>query len=60
VKSADELISKPPSLASLQNEANATKAVVHAIQGELATTKQQQNLDHAQAAEEKDGRLNEK
>jgi hypothetical protein len=59
VRSADELIHKPPSLTSLQNEAATTKAVVRAIQDDLASTKQQQNLDQAQAAEEKDGRLNE-
>ncbi len=60
IKSADEMISRPPSLTSLQNDATVTKAVVRAIQDDLATTKQQQNLDHAQNAEEKDGRLNEK
>jgi hypothetical protein len=60
VKSADELINRPPSLTSLQNDASATKAVVRAIQDELTSTKQQQNLVQAQQAEEKDGQLNEK
>ncbi len=60
MKSADELINRPPSLTSLQNDASATKAVVRAIQDELTSTKQQQNLVQAQQAEEKDGQLNEK
>jgi hypothetical protein len=60
VKSSDELINRPPSLTSLQNDASATKAVVRAIQDELTSAKQQQNLVQAQQAEEKDGQLNEK
>jgi hypothetical protein len=60
VKSADELIKRPPSLTSLQNDASTTKAVVRAIQDELTSAKQQQNLVQAQQAEEKDGQLNEK
>jgi hypothetical protein len=47
-------------LTSLQNDASATKAVVRAIQDELTSTKQQQNLVQAQQAEEKDGQTNEK
>ncbi len=60
LRSAEEAIEKAPSLESLQNQANATKAEVQAIQTQLADTARQQALDHAKTEEEKDGRLNEK
>ncbi len=59
LRSAEEAIEKAPSLESLQNQANTTKAEVQAIRNQLADTARQQALDSAQAAEEKDGRLNE-
>ncbi len=59
LRSAEEAIEKAPSLESLQNQATVTKAEVQAIRTQLADTIRQQALDHAQNAEEKDGRLNE-
>ncbi len=59
LKSAEESISKQPTLVELQNEATMTKTVVKAMQTELSTTKHKQALDRATIAEEKDGRLNE-
>jgi hypothetical protein len=60
LRSAEDLIEKPPTLNEIQNEATATKAEIKAIQSELASTVQKQALDHASLEEEKDGRTNEK
>ncbi len=59
LRSAEEAISKAPSLEQLQNQATTTKAELQAIRNELAATTQKQNLESATSAEEKDGRLNE-
>jgi hypothetical protein len=56
----ERLINSQPSVAELQNQVTATATVVKSIQTQLATNTKQQNLDHASAAEEKDGRDNEK
>jgi hypothetical protein len=60
LRTSEELIQKPPSLTSLQNETTAARNEIRAIRTQLATTVHQQNLDHATSAEEKDGRVNEK
>jgi hypothetical protein len=59
LKAVEELASKKPTLAELQNNATTTAAVTGAIQSDLATVKEQQGLDHATIQEEKDGRQNE-
>jgi hypothetical protein len=60
LKSAEELTSKKPSLAELQNQATTSTAVTGAIQSDLSVVKENQLIDHATIQEEKDGRLNEK
>jgi len=60
LRSAEELINKAPTLEHLQNQATATKNELQAIRSELAATTRKQNLESAQSAEEKVGRLNEK
>jgi hypothetical protein len=59
IKSAEDCLKREPSLVDLQNQATATSTVVRAMQSELAATRRQQDLDHAQVEEEKDGRKNE-
>ncbi len=58
-KAAEDLASKAHTLEHLQNEVILTQAQTTAIQSEVASIKSNQDLDHASAAEEKDGRLNE-
>ncbi len=59
LKSAAEMATKQPSPAQLQNQAMTQAAVTSAIQSELSTVSNNQAMDHATIAEEKDGRLNE-
>jgi hypothetical protein len=60
LKAAEELISKAPTVAELQNQATTSSAVTSAIRAELAVVVDNQKLDHAKTEEERDGRLNEK
>jgi hypothetical protein len=60
LKSAEDLINKQLTVAELWNEVTASKAETSAMQSQLATVAANQDLDHASAAKEKDGRLNEK
>jgi hypothetical protein len=60
LKAAEELISKAPTVADLQNQATTSSAVTSAIRAELAVVVDNQNLDHAKTEEERDGRLNER
>ncbi len=59
LRSAEEAISKAPSLEQLQNQAVTTQTELQAIRNELASTARKQDLESATSAEEKDGRLNE-
>ncbi len=59
LRSSEELIQTPPTLASLKNESTACKNEICAIQTELATVAREKDLDSARIAEEKDGHLNE-
>jgi hypothetical protein len=59
LRSIDESLSHQPTLASLKNEVELAKNVSSSVVAQLAVVSQNQDLDHAGAAEEKDGRLNE-
>jgi hypothetical protein len=59
LKCADELATKAPTLAELQNQATTATAVTSSIQSELSVVSENQNKDHATIQEERDGRLNE-
>jgi hypothetical protein len=59
LKCAEELSTKKPTLAELQNQSTASAAVTGAIQSDLSAVKEAQILDHATIQEEKDGRANE-
>jgi hypothetical protein len=59
LRSAEDLINKAPTPASLQTETTLIRGEVQAIRTELAATTRKQALDHAKTEEEKDGRLNE-
>ncbi len=60
LKSAEEILQHQPSLTDLQNQTSVVKTEIQAIRTQLATTSQQQALDHASVAEERDGGLNER
>ncbi len=59
LKSAEEALQHQPTLVELQNQTSVVKTEIQAIRTQLATNTHQQGLDHASAAEERDGRLNE-
>jgi hypothetical protein len=59
LRAAEEAISKPPTVPGLQAQVTLAKNEVQAIKSQLADTVRKQDLDHASAAEEKDGRKNE-
>ncbi len=58
LRSAEDLINKPPTSTSLQTETTLIKGEVQAIRTELAETTRKQAIDRAKAEEEKDGRQN--
>ena len=58
LRSAEDLINKPPTSTSLQVETTLIRGEVQAIRTELAETTHKQAIDRAKAEEEKDGRQN--
>jgi hypothetical protein len=59
VRSAEQAIANPPSVAALGNGVAAQGAEIKAIKTQLSKTTAEKDLDYAKLAEEKDGRLNE-
>ncbi len=59
IRSADNLLSKPASLASLQNQATTSETRQAATEQDLSETKKLTLINCAKIEEEADGRLNE-